>query len=316
MVGVLLKSDVNASILAQDGCTALHRAVRKGHSAIIEMLLAAEAKAKAKSCPRPSRSSFELAAQCGFEDIVRALFDNFKAMQEPPHPHQLDPGILHPWVKFGCRLAAERGHHANTVFLHDALNDIPISDLVSYNGMQILTSTVNNNWPDVVDAVLSKYRRDEGDNLFTNNQLLRSHCKLELITASKLGYTHIMEQVPRCGVPANELIVLRGATLWPLHEATLHGHIGAMRLLLDWGADPNARNSCDETALHLAMCNAPPFVPSIRMIVQREAVRMLVQRGADVHLVDGRGRSPCLRARDMRWGYLDYLFEGCQGRWG
>ncbi|KAL2785087.1 hypothetical protein BJX66DRAFT_67985 [Aspergillus keveii] len=161
-------------------------------------------------------------------------------MQEPPHPHQLDPGILHPWVKFGCRLAAERGHHAITVFLHDALNDIPIADLVSYNGMQILTSTVKNNWPDVVDAVLSKYRRDEGDNLFTNNQLLRSHCKLELITASKLGYTHIMEQVLRCRVPANEPIVLRGATLWPLHEATLHSHIGAMRLLLDWGADPNA----------------------------------------------------------------------------
>jgi ankyrin repeat protein len=309
MVEALLKSDVDVSILAQDGYTALHRAVRKDHSAIIEMLLAAEAKAKTKSCPRHSRSSFELAAQCGFEDIVRALFSKFQTMQGPPY--LLDSGILHLWVNFAYLYAAEHGHRAITVFLHNALNDIHIEALTRYNGMQTLAHAIRQSWPDVVDQLISKHRRDNNTlaNKVSSASSGSGSCTTleDLVTAAKLGNTQVMEQLLRAGVLDNEPSAQRGATtLWPPHSATVQGHLDAMRLLLDWGADPNAQDSFGETPLHLAMWDRRPSMPEIRV---------LIQRGADVHLLNGRGRSPCFRARDMNAGDLDYLFVESEWHW-
>ncbi|XP_076456466.1 uncharacterized protein LOC143290823 [Babylonia areolata] len=64
-----------------------------------------------------------------------------------------------------------------------------------------------------------------------------------------------------------------------LHRACLLGYIDVVRLLLEYGADPNARNNFDETPLHYACKRGLPPV-----------LKCLLERGADVSLVDKMGK--------------------------
>ncbi|MCU1260373.1 MAG: Ankyrin, partial [Bryobacterales bacterium] len=65
----------------------------------------------------------------------------------------------------------------------------------------------------------------------------------------------------------------------PLMYAAAYGSLDAMKLLLDAGADPNARNAFDETAL--MWCAGDP-----------EKVRLLLAHGADVKARSKQGRTP------------------------
>ena len=71
----------------------------------------------------------------------------------------------------------------------------------------------------------------------------------------------------------------------PLMSAAAQGAIEAMRLLLDHGADPNARNERNELPLGFA-CSYD----------QWEAAKLLVERGADVNGIEAPGMT-----------HLDYL---------
>jgi ankyrin repeat protein len=73
----------------------------------------------------------------------------------------------------------------------------------------------------------------------------------------------------------------RGTTL--LMEAAAYGSPEAIKLLLDSGANPNAKNQFGSTALTMAAD-------------QPETARMLVERGADVKAATRGGRTPIMIA--------------------
>lgn len=73
----------------------------------------------------------------------------------------------------------------------------------------------------------------------------------------------------------------RGAT--PLMHTAAFGNLQAMRLLIEKGADVNARNNADATAL--LWCAREP-----------EKARLLIEKGADVNVQSRQGRTPLMVA--------------------
>jgi ankyrin repeat protein len=77
----------------------------------------------------------------------------------------------------------------------------------------------------------------------------------------------------------------RGAT--PLMHAAAFGNVETLRILLDAGADVNARNRVDATALLWASG-------------QPDKARLLIERGADVNIQSKQGRTPLMVAASRR----------------
>ncbi len=73
----------------------------------------------------------------------------------------------------------------------------------------------------------------------------------------------------------------------PLHEAAAMGHLEVARLLLERGADVNAKNKHGFTPLHFAAG-----------IGHTDVAKLLLEHGADVNAKDEHGRTPADIARE------------------
>lgn len=72
-----------------------------------------------------------------------------------------------------------------------------------------------------------------------------------------------------------------------LHHDANHGHGAKVRVLLDHGADPNARNHAGRTPLHLLAARG----------TGRDAIRALARAGASLDIRDAAGHTPLDTAR-------------------
>jgi ankyrin repeat protein len=70
----------------------------------------------------------------------------------------------------------------------------------------------------------------------------------------------------------------------PLHKASENGHIDAMRLLINHGANINKKDNDKWTPLHEASWNG-----------NIDAMQLLIDAGADVNEKDNTGWTPLLR---------------------
>jgi ankyrin repeat protein len=80
----------------------------------------------------------------------------------------------------------------------------------------------------------------------------------------------------------------------PLHEASENGDVGAARVLLEHGADVNARDSNCATPLHLA---SGPALMSSRG-GHPDVVRLLLRYNSDIDAQDDKGQTPFMRATE------------------
>jgi hypothetical protein len=67
----------------------------------------------------------------------------------------------------------------------------------------------------------------------------------------------------------------------PLHEASVSGHLEVSRVLVDHGANVNARQQKHHTPLDLSARNG-----------HLRVVKLLLERGADVHAMNSEGKTP------------------------
>ncbi len=103
--------------------------------------------------------------------------------------------------------------------------------------------------------------------------------------------THVITSLPpdierlteilEAGADVNTTIVDTGKDLSVLQYACLHGHTQAVRLLLNHGAEMNARNGSGVTPLYVA-CECG----------HTELVEALLERGTDVNARDNFGATP------------------------
>lgn len=84
----------------------------------------------------------------------------------------------------------------------------------------------------------------------------------------------------------------------PLNAAAAGNHLEVCRVLLDAGADPNARQSGGFVPLHAAAQNG-----------SRDLVELLLERGADRGLTTDDGRSSLDLARAAGWEALTEILE-------
>ena len=82
----------------------------------------------------------------------------------------------------------------------------------------------------------------------------------------------------------------------PLHWAARACALGCLELLLEQGAEANARNKAARVPLHLAAETGPAAALDGGEVAQAEAIRLLAKYGADLDAQDKKGRTPLHRA--------------------
>ncbi|MCC6003801.1 MAG: ankyrin repeat domain-containing protein [Thermofilum sp.] len=108
---------------------------------------------------------------------------------------------------------------------------------------------------------------------------LDEELRIELFIAMVDGDTARVRKLLRKG--ANVNAKYGDSDLTPLHWAAFLGHVDVVRLLLEHGAEVNARNKYGETPLHRAAAYG-----------RADAARLLLEHGADVNARDEYGWTP------------------------
>jgi len=115
--------------------------------------------------------------------------------------------------------------------------------------------------------------------------------------AAKEGHLSVVELLLDRGADVNartrSSYLPKGTGDTPLHWAACEGHLAIVRYLLSNGADPDARNEGGQTPLHLAVMNCMP-----RKAVERKAqiIQCLLRHGANVNAKSCNGLTPLSRA--------------------
>lgn len=104
-----------------------------------------------------------------------------------------------------------------------------------------------------------------------------------LIKASSNGDTVQIRNLIRQGNAVNEPSKDKYYAL-PIHKAAYYGHVEAVKILLEEGAQVNGRDYCDQTPLVYAINGSTPG--------RIEIANILISKGADVEAVDCFGWKP------------------------
>ena len=260
--------------------------------------------------PAPSATPLYYAALCGFQDLVEHL-----AVKHPLHVNARGGRYVTPVV------AALAGRHFQTAkFLHD--NGAHL-DVRSQGGETLLHSPAFHGDVEMVEILLGynvdvNARREGGltplheatidgarntriNDVFQSSpdvvRILLEH-GADVNTRSDTGMTAL--HFAQSGEVVRVLLK-HGANLTedeerktPLHYAVQYRSVKPVRLLLEHGADPNARSNDGSIPLHLVAVN----LSSQSFNEFYEVVCVLLEYGSDVAAKDDEGRTPLYRAAE------------------
>ena len=270
------------------GQTALMWAAAEGHAPVMSALL--EAGADIKATLPSGFTPFFFAVREGRIEAVRLLLekgiDVNAPIQRPERPGEgnLNPNyVLYRPMPRGLSpiiLAVQNGHFELAIALVDAganPNDVQMG----FSPLHMLSGVRK---PDSSDG--SDPSTPAGSGRLTSLQFARELVKRGANVNLRLG-----EKAPRYPATSSR-IDSPGAT--PFLFAADRSDVPLMRLLVELGADPMLPNLNNTTPLMAAagLGTTEPLEEAGEEVEAREAVKMLLDLGADVNAIDGNGDTP------------------------
>ena len=158
-------------------------------------------------------------------------------------------------------LAAAEGHVTVVKLLLQFGADVEAEDV---QGNTPLTEAVSRQYEDVVRVLVMA-----GAGLENQEELISN----ELICAADFGYATIVRMLLRAG--ANVNIRAKGCGSTPAHEAARDQNRDVLRILIEAGADTEARDSYSMTPLHYAAWHG-----------ENSTVQLLIKAGANINVQD------------------------------
>jgi ankyrin repeat protein len=263
------KVDVNAP--GTDGSPALHWAVRVDDAAMAKLLL--DAGAQATLANRYGLTPMAIAAGNGSSSMIAILLDA-GADANAPDPAGDTPlmSVTRVGRLDAVTLLLDRGAHVDAT---DA----------TYQQTALMVA-VRENHPDIVKLLIAR-----GASVNAKTRVGRTPAWV--LPNSQPGFGHGIGIV-RGGSPDRGRRAPIPGAMTPLMYAARDGRLDTVRMLLDAGAEIDARDANDITPLISAITNNHPGV-----------ARYLIERGADIKAVDWYGRTPLWAAVETRNMDLD-----------
>ena len=273
--------DVDVNHISDDGRSALFSAVRKKHADVVEVLIDAGADIERKG--NDGRSPLLVASSANLQ-IVKMLVKAGAGVRATSNEGTT------------CLIFATYRGHTETVRYLVGLPQVDVNRK-NNKGLTALHCAANHNHADVMEVLIDAGADIEAKDDDTGSSPLHLSRGLDVVkllvkagaevrATDNKGYTCLMcasyeghtETVRYLvGLPEVDMNHLNNRGYTSLHRAVFENHSDVVKVLIDAGADVEAKNDNGRSPLHRAC-----------MVGNPEIVQMLVEAGADVCAVDGK----------------------------
>lgn len=273
------------------GTTPLHKAVIMGNEKAVELILSAGADIEAKNT-RENATALNIAASRGELEIAKMLIKKGADVNAIKGSYMLIMDDILDWEAFLASIKKHDNSATNRIWeLLDENSEIIVmkwkpGDIPDINKKLTVINGINK-----ILKMDGFYSRSAFENV-----KLRPDCTECLKKFIKNPGQVNIEKINRILIESIYPKIIKKGTRksTPLHEAVLNRHIKLVKLLLDNGAEVNARDEDRETPLGVAADDGDLYI-----------LKLLISRGANINTKNSCGDTPLTEAAEE--GHLDIV---------